>query len=210
MEKVNVMYVGMKPFAIDNVSGSGATWEGRGSVASVTRAQARRLLSYPDQWWLEGPVPTPAEVEASVAEFFAGRGVPADVALPKVLDEMNVEELREYALKEYGHKLSASTTSVKAAREEIDALEALDQQERGPGIAARAGMPRRPQSSKPTPATPAKPKALPRLDVDKAGRDRLEQYARTHLGVELDQRRKLSQLRSDVKKLIAAARKKAK
>lgn len=192
MDKVNVMYVGAKPFAVDNVTGSGATWEGRGAVASVKPAQAKRLLSFPDQWWPEGPVPTSEEVAARMAEFFAGNGIPEGVVLPKTLDEMDLDELVAYARQNYGANIRA--LNEREAREEIEALEEDDQRLRGHG----AGV------ARPT-RRPTKPRAktLPKLDVAKAGKDRLDQYARAHLGVELDQRRKLSELRKDVKALIA-------
>lgn len=47
---VAIEYVGLKPAAIDNVSGSGKTWAGAGDVQHVTPAQAEKLLAYPDQW----------------------------------------------------------------------------------------------------------------------------------------------------------------
>ena len=49
---VGIVYVGKKPFAVDNVAGSGKFWEGNGCVREVTVAQAKTLLNYPDQWAL--------------------------------------------------------------------------------------------------------------------------------------------------------------
>lgn len=49
---VGIVYVGKKPFSVDNVAGSGKFWEGNGCVREVTVAQAKTLLNYPDQWAL--------------------------------------------------------------------------------------------------------------------------------------------------------------
>lgn len=51
---IRVEYIGKKPFAIDNVSGSGKSWEGPGDVQVVTEEQAEKLASYADQWRIVG------------------------------------------------------------------------------------------------------------------------------------------------------------
>jgi hypothetical protein len=194
MEKVIVMYVGPKPFAVDNVTGSGATWEGRGSTASVTPEQAKRLFGYPDQWWPEGKLPTLEEVTERLKEFFAsnGGGIPDGVVLPKTLDEMNLTELRDYARSEYGANLPVSLNE-KQARSEIEELELADQKNRG--HVGNLRHTRRPSSKPAAKATTkkaepaAKKKRLPPLK---------------HLGVELDQRKSIKDLRAQVSALIAA------
>ena len=46
--KVKIKYVGRKPFCIDNVARSGASWNGNGDVQEVTPAQAKILIKYAD------------------------------------------------------------------------------------------------------------------------------------------------------------------
>lgn len=197
---VFVMYVGSKPYAIDNVAGTGLTWEGRGAVQPVPAAKAKKFLQFPDQWWPEGPVPTPEEVAARMKEFFAGNAIPQGVVLPKDLAEMDEAELVEYAFKEYGQHLKPTLTRAQLL-EEISALEIAAQEEGG--AAATVAKPRPRPASVPVTPKPAKSNALPSIDVDHAGKDRLEQYARTHLATELDQRKSLKSLRAQVKALIA-------
>lgn len=53
MAKVNVQYVGKKPFAIDNVTNSGTCWNGNGDVQPMESKAATQLTDrHPDQWRL--------------------------------------------------------------------------------------------------------------------------------------------------------------
>lgn len=205
-QQVNVMYVGRKPFAVDNVAHSGQTWEGRGDLKPVSPKQARLLLNHPSQWWLEGPLPSLEEVDARVTEFFAGRFIPDEVTLPTSVEDMDADELRAYAQAEYGQTLPARMDE-RALREEIAALELAAQAEGGANatVAKPRPRPRQPVEAKPAKAEKAKPaaKKLPKIDVAKAGKDRLDQYARTHFGVEIDQRHDLKKIRAQVSRLIA-------
>ena len=63
---VQVVYVGNKPHAFDNVAHSGKCWAGKGDVQEVTDAQAKLLLKYPDQWALANEADR-AAVEAPVS-----------------------------------------------------------------------------------------------------------------------------------------------
>lgn len=125
IENTKVMYVGKKPFTVDNVAGTGKSWEGRGSVQAVTEDQARILLSHPDQWWPAGKLPTSEEVDAKTVAFFSGTKIPEGAALPKDVKEMSLAELKAHAKKIYGEKLRART--VKAALEEIAHIEEQDE-----------------------------------------------------------------------------------
>lgn len=52
---IALVYVGKKPWTMDNVAGSGKAWNGAGDVQEVTVNQAKRLLKHPDQWALNDP-----------------------------------------------------------------------------------------------------------------------------------------------------------
>ena len=52
MKKLKIVYVGNKLMSHDNVTRSGAIWNGKGDIQEVTEDQAKILLKYPDQWAL--------------------------------------------------------------------------------------------------------------------------------------------------------------
>jgi hypothetical protein len=110
-EFVNIVYVGNKPHAFDNVAKSGKSWEGKGAVQQVTDKQAKILLKYPDQWALENEsdqavVDTPNTVE-SVGEN--GEAVDVDEAdLKKPLERMTKPELFAFAKDKWGKDLDVS------------------------------------------------------------------------------------------------------
>lgn len=121
---IKIKYVGRKPFSVDNVSGSKAVWDGNGSVREVTRSQAKRLLSYPDQWQLDderdaAEVALPDEVTVIDED---GESVQIDEAdLNKPLERMTKSELVAFAQARYGRKLD----SRKSTKNLIDQIEAL-------------------------------------------------------------------------------------
>ena len=110
-EFVNIVYVGNKPHAFDNVAKSGKSWEGKGSVQQVTDKQAKILLKYPDQWALENEgdqavVDTPNTVE-SVGEN--GESVVVNEEdLKKPLERMTKPELVAFAKDKWGKDLDVS------------------------------------------------------------------------------------------------------
>lgn len=110
-EFVNIVYVGNKPHAFDNVAKSGKSWEGKGAVQQVTDKQAKILLKYPDQWALENEgdqavVDTPNTVE-SVGEN--GEAVVVNEEdLKKPLERMTKPELVAFAKDKWGKDLDVS------------------------------------------------------------------------------------------------------
>lgn len=110
-EFVNIVYVGNKPHAFDNVAKSGKSWEGNGAVQQVTDKQAKILLKYPDQWALENEgdqavVDTPNTVD-SVGEN--GEAVVVNEEdLKKPLERMTKPELVAFAKDKWGKDLDVS------------------------------------------------------------------------------------------------------
>lgn len=84
---VAIEYVGLKPAAIDNVSGSGKTWAGAGDVQHVTQAQAEKLLAHPDQWRLadQQAEQKPAAAPKPKAKAKAEAEAKADDSAPSVI-----------------------------------------------------------------------------------------------------------------------------
>ncbi len=111
---VEILYVGSKPAAFDNVARSGVVWNGPGDVQKVTDAQAKLLLKYPDQWVLvnredEAMVNAPASISIQDED---GEQVAIDpVALKKPLERMSKTELRALAKDRWGKDLSAKLSS---------------------------------------------------------------------------------------------------
>src|SRR3982750_4339956 len=121
---VAVRYVGKKPTAIDNVAGSGKTWNGKDDVQEVTEAQARRLIKHPDQWQLVDESDAAAVGKAPVVTVTDEDGKPADVdedGLKKPLEKMNKAELIAYAKVRYNKEL-APTLGKKAMIDQIEDL----------------------------------------------------------------------------------------
>lgn len=119
---VKVKYVGKKPFAIDNVSGSRKQWHGNGDVQEVTDAQAKVLIKYPDQWALVdladmARVNAPVSIQSTDED---GDSVAIDPnALSKPLERMSKAELVAYASEKLGQKLDAR----KSTKGMIDQIE---------------------------------------------------------------------------------------
>lgn len=122
---INIVYVGKKPFAYDNVAKSGKCWAGKGDVQAVTPNEAKQLLKYPDQWALADAAdaeavntPTTTEVQGENGETV---NVP-DADLTKPLEKMSKSELAAFAKAKFGKKLDAR----KATKELIDAIEEFE------------------------------------------------------------------------------------
>ena len=119
---VKVKYVGKKPFAIDNVSGSRKQWHGNGDVQEVTDAQAKVLTKYPDQWALVdladmARVNAPVSIQATDEDGDSVAIDPDD--LKKPLEKMNKAELSALAKQSWDKKLDPAMTK-KAMIDQIE------------------------------------------------------------------------------------------
>lgn len=122
MNLVQVVYVGRKPFAVDNVAHSGKLWAGRGDVQEVTPAQARVLVQYPDQWRLASDADAAAVQASAVVQHTAPNGETTELNLAdlqKPLEKMSKAELMATA-QTMGKEL-APTLSKKAMIDQIEA-----------------------------------------------------------------------------------------
>lgn len=128
-ELVDIKYVGKKPFALDNVAGSGKLWNGKGDVQTVTAHQAKILLKYPDQWGLANAedadlVAKPVTVEIETGTDAQGQTQTEEVnaeALSKPLERMTKPELVALAKVKFNADLDVS----KAKKALIDQIEEL-------------------------------------------------------------------------------------
>lgn len=128
-ELVDIKYVGKKPFALDNVAGSGKLWNGNGDVQTVTANQAKILLKYPDQWGLANAedaalVDKPVTVEIETGADEQGQTQTEEVnaeALTKPLERMTKPELVALAKLKFNADLDVS----KAKKALIDQIEEL-------------------------------------------------------------------------------------
>lgn len=122
---IKIRYVGKKPFAFDNVAGSGKCWSGAGDVQEVSAAQARSLLKYPDQWAAvdaEDAARAAAPVTVEVTDE-DGQGAHVDrAALAKPLEKMSKTELVALAQAKFGKRLDAR----KSTKHLIDAIEEFE------------------------------------------------------------------------------------
>lgn len=120
MTPVPIVYVGKKPFAVDNVAGSGKAWNGNGDVQTVTPAQAKVLIRFSDQWMLANSK-TAASVESSgvVEVMLDGEVIDVDVdAISRSLDKLSKPELLAIAKAKIGKEFSPSL-SKKVLLDEI-------------------------------------------------------------------------------------------
>ena len=119
---VQVVYVGNKPHAFDNIAHSGKSWQGKGDVQEVTDAQAKLLLKYPDQWALANEADR-AAVEAPVSiqsQDENGEAVTIDPDdLKKPLEKMNKAELSALAKQSWDKELNPAMTK-KAMIDQIE------------------------------------------------------------------------------------------
>lgn len=122
MNLVQVVYVGRKPFAVDNVAQSGKQWAGNGDVQEVTAAQARVLVKYPDQWRLVSDADAAAVQAAAMVQQVTPDGDVVEVSqadLQKPLEKMSKTELMAVA-QTMGKEL-APALSKKAMLDQIEA-----------------------------------------------------------------------------------------
>lgn len=128
-EMVDIVYVGKKPFALDNVAGSAKLWNGQGDIQTVTVAQAKILLKYPDQWGLANAQDTqvieqPVTMEVETGTDAQGETQTEQVdteALDKPLERMTKPELVALGKVKFGADLDAS----KPKKLLIDQIEEL-------------------------------------------------------------------------------------
>ena len=119
---VQVVYVGNKPHAFDNIAHSGKSWQGNGDVQEVTDAQAKLLLKYPDQWALaneadRAAVEAPVSIEGKDENGEAVTIDPDD--LKKPLEKMNKAELAALAKQSWDKELDPAMTK-KAMIDQIE------------------------------------------------------------------------------------------
>lgn len=122
VDLIAVAYVGKKPFAFDNVAGSGKCWKGAGDVQEVTLPQARVLVRYPDQWGLVNEDDYARVLEPAVMQHIDERGRMigmTDQDLRKPLEKMSKVELLVYAQHHFGKEL-AQGLSKKAMIDQIE------------------------------------------------------------------------------------------
>lgn len=121
---IRIKYVGKKPFVVDNVTHSGTTWDGPGSVREVQDRTARALLAHPDQWALDDAKDAKLVAKEPVTVFLKPDGervsIP-DADLKKHLEDMTADELRAYALRFY-KKTFAPSLGKKRLMDEIEEL----------------------------------------------------------------------------------------
>ena len=120
---IAVQYVGKKPFACDNVAGSGKFWHGNGDVQDVTEAQAKVLLKFPDQWALADEANREAVEAPRTIQVDDGQGGTIEVpeeALSKPLEKMDKTELTAYAQAKFGKKLD-QRQSTKGMLDQVNA-----------------------------------------------------------------------------------------
>ncbi len=119
---IQVVYVGKKPEAFDNVARSGKIWHGAGDIQEVTDAQAKLLIKFPDQWQLADEadleqVNQPTSITGTNED---GESVTVDPAdLTKPIEKMNKAELTALAADRWGKELDSKLSK----KQMIDQLE---------------------------------------------------------------------------------------
>lgn len=119
---IEIVYVGKKPWARDNVAGSGKAWDGPGDVQEVTVNQAKMLLKYQDQWGLANEkdaakVDGPITVKVTDPQSGKSEEVPASV-LAKPLETMTKAELTAF-----GASIKLTLAPALSKKQMIDAIE---------------------------------------------------------------------------------------
>ena len=126
---IEVVYVGKKPVAFDNVARSGKSWAGEGDIQEVTDAQAKLLLKFPDQWALVNDkdralVETPEAITGTNEEGNVVTVDPEDLKQP--IEKMSKAELTALAKDRWGKELDTKL-SKKAMIDQIEEwAESLD------------------------------------------------------------------------------------
>lgn len=124
---VDVVYVGKKPQAFDNVAQSHKVWNGSGDVQAVTEQQARILIKYPDQWKLADANDTAAVNKPAVHSTSDADGNKVNVTesdLKKPVEKMNKNELVVYAKEKFGKDLDPAL----GKKQMLDELEAWEKE----------------------------------------------------------------------------------
>lgn len=81
---VPVEYVGKKPFAVDNVAGSGKVWAGKGDVQMVSEDKALKLANFPDQWKINlAAVPIQQQSAEAALKALKELGASLDTPVPE-------------------------------------------------------------------------------------------------------------------------------
>lgn len=123
---VQVVYVGNKPAAYDNIARSGKTWAGKGDIQEVTEVQAKQLIKFTDQWQLasDSDAQRVAVPESMKAVDEDGNTVQIDPeAFKKALEKMTKAELVAYAKDKWGKDIDAT----KSKKDLIDMVEEFEQ-----------------------------------------------------------------------------------
>ena len=121
---VKIQYVGRKPFAIDNVAGSGVVWNGNGDIQEVSDRAARVLVKYPDQWALVNAEDAPIIEQP---EQFQARDDTGELVtitendLKRPIERMTKAELVTLAKVRWGKDLDIEQTK-KVLMDQVDEL----------------------------------------------------------------------------------------
>lgn len=119
---IDIVYVGNKPWTMDNVAGSGKAWDGPGDVQTVSENQAKILLRYPDQWGLADEADAQAvEGPVTVSVTDPGTGEQTEVtedSLKKPLENMTKVELAAY-----GASINLKLAPALSKKQMVDAIE---------------------------------------------------------------------------------------
>lgn len=119
---IQLVYIGNKASAFDNIARSGVTWAGKGDIQFVTDVQAKQLLKYPDQWALANRSDQ-AAVDKPVSITVTGEDGEEEVVDPeafkKPIEHMSKSELKGYAQNQWGKALD-SRMSTKNMIDQIE------------------------------------------------------------------------------------------
>lgn len=126
---IDVIYIGKKPSAIDNVAASGKTWAGNGDVQSVTPGQARRLVAYADQWALANPDDLGAVNAPTITQVEDQHGNRVDVHeadLTRPLERMSATELVALAKTRFNKDFKATIGKARLINEIEELAKGID------------------------------------------------------------------------------------
>ena len=122
---IKIIYVGKKPFAYDNMAGSGKCWNGNGDVHEVTDNQAKQLLKYTDQWELVDAADQAAVDKPTTVEVVGEDGEDVTIrtdGLGKALEKMSKAELLAFGKAKFGKDMDMA----KSKKALIDAIEEFE------------------------------------------------------------------------------------
>lgn len=132
MEKmVSIVYVGAKKTAFDNITKSGACWNGPGDIQQVTAEQAKKLLRFPDQWALVEKEEETAVLEVpttvTVLDEDGDLVLVDEKAFSKPLERMTKAELVAFAEKKWGKEIDP-TAAKKLMIDQIEEWAASEEE----------------------------------------------------------------------------------